>query len=209
MPYKDPSKKKEANKKNNKKVKETKQMIENQKILLGNNLLLQQEFLKFDGNNEEFKDFKNRLKESFLEVIVYLFEVHNKKMNIDDINNRFKLGIKWDDVRKKKSQIDNCDPLEDEKNKEIDKYEEELQKDIRKLMDRYDYFKEDEELIDNLGETLKDIRAQLKKVLMYDVIHKKVAYEENITFECYNVIYNMDITQGEMDEMVKNGKFKY
>jgi hypothetical protein len=41
-------------------------------------------------------------------------------MNIDEINNRFKLDIKWDDVRKKKIQIDNCDPLEDEKNKEID-----------------------------------------------------------------------------------------
>ena len=209
MPYKDHAKRNEAKRKSAKKVKETIQMIEIQKVLLGNNLLLQEEFLKFDGNNEEFKDLKNRLKESYLEVIIYLFEVHNKKMNIDDINKRFKLDIKWDDVKKKKKQIDNCDPLEDEKNKEIDKYEEELEKDIRTLMDKYDYFNEDEEKINNFGETLKDIRPRLKKALMYDVIHKKLAYEENITFNMYNVLYNMDITQDEMDEMVKNGQIKY
>jgi len=104
---------------------------------------------------------------------------------------------------KKKQQIQ-----EEKKINDVDKYEQSLQTNIDEMVRRYKYFKEDddeEEVVDDCGVSLREIRKMLKYSFIYAIIHRKLAYDEILDYRPYNIMFNIKITQKEMDEMIENG----
>jgi hypothetical protein len=95
--------------------------------------------------------------------------------------------------------------------KDVDKYEQELDKKVDEIIKRYDYFGEDaeEDEVDDKGVSLKEIRAELKKIMIEFINHRKIAYEETLSRGRCNIAYKINITQKELDDDIKNGTLKY